>query len=173
MKKYCILLLMTGSICLIVSCGQAGTETTGNNKMNDTAAIASSAAAFDLSKAKEWIENDNKKFQEEAKKGDSNAMAAHYASDGWLMFDNSEPKQGNEIAAGWGGAIRSGMKELKINTVDIVGNADLLAETGTFEVLGEGSKVLDKGKYVVVWKPENNNWKIYRDIGNSNMPPHK
>ena len=169
MKKYCNILLITCSICYITSCGEAGTENTAGNKMNDTTA----AAAFDMAKARQWIESDNAKFMDEVKKGDSNALAAHYASDGWLMFDKSAPLKGNDIIAGWGGAIRSGMKELKLTTVDVVGNADLLAETGMFEVMGEGNKVLDKGKYVVVWKPENGGWKIYRDIGNSNMPPKK
>jgi len=89
-----------------------------------------------------------------------------------LMFDNSEPFKGAAIASAWGGAIRSGMKELKITTVDLTGNAELLAETGMYEMIGNNNKTLDKGKYVVVWKPENGGWKIYRDIGNSNMP-HK
>ncbi|HEY1201216.1 MAG TPA: DUF4440 domain-containing protein, partial [Niastella sp.] len=89
------------------------------------------------------------------------------------MFDNSEPFKGAAIANAWGGAIRMGMKELKITTVDLTGNAELLVETGMYEMMGDGNKTLDKGKYVVVWKPEGDGWKIYRDIGNSNMAPHK
>jgi len=167
MKKYCTLLLITSGIFYITSCEQAATEKSADNKMGD------STVAFDLGKAREWIEGDNAKFMEEVKKGDSNALAAHYASDGLLMFDKSEPLKGNDIASAWGGAIRSGMKELKVTTTDVVGSAEVLAETGMFEVIGDGNKVVDKGKYVVVWKPENGGWKIYRDIGNSNMAPHK
>jgi ketosteroid isomerase-like protein len=66
-----------------------------------------------------------------------------------------------------------GMKEAKLTTVDLVGNADLLAETGIYEIMGNGNKVLDSGKYVVVWRPANDGWKIYRDISNSNMPAHQ
>ncbi len=165
---YCSLLLIAGGMFFITSCENAATDKTAANTTGDT-----TAASFDLGKAREWIESDNAKFMEEAKKGDSNALAAHYASDAWLMFDQMEPMKGSDIAKGWGGAIRSGMKELKVNTQDLIGNADLLAETGMFEVIGEGNKTLDKGKYVVIWKPENGGWKIYRDIGNSNMPPHK
>ena len=77
--------------------------------MGDTVATASNAA-FDLNQARTWIESDNAKFSEEAKKGDSTALAAHYASDGWAMFANSEPFKGAAIANAWGGAIRSGMK---------------------------------------------------------------
>ena len=74
------------------------------------------------------------------------------------------------IASAWAQAMRMGAKEVKVNTVDLTGNADLLVETGAYEVYGDNNKMLDKGKYVVVWKPENGGWKIYRDIGNSNMP---
>ena len=169
MKKYCSLLLIAGGMSFITSCEQAATtEKTASKTTSD-----STAAPFDMAKAKQWIESDNAKFVEEAKKGDSNALAAHYASDAWLMFDHMEPMKGSDIAKGWGGAIRMGMKDLKVTTVDLTGNAELLAETGMFEVYGEGNKLLDKGKYVVIWKPENGAWKIYRDIGNSSMPMHK
>lgn len=171
MKKYCSLLLIASAITYATSCQETATEKTGNENITDT--TASSTTAFDLSNARNWVESDNAKFMEEAKKGDTNALAAHYSSDAWLMFDNSEPLKGAAIASGWGGAVRSGMKELKITTVDLIGNAELLAETGMYEVIGEGNKTLDKGKYVVIWKPENGGWKIYRDIGNSNMAPHK
>lgn len=166
MKKYCFLLL-AGSILFITACENTATENAAGNNTGDT------TAAFDLSKARAWIESDNAKFMEEVKKGDSNALAAHYASDAWLMFDNSEPMKGKEIASAWGGSFRMGLKELKLTTQDLTGNAELLAETGEFEVIGENNKTLDKGKYVVVWKPENGGWKIYRDIANSNTPLKK
>ena len=104
------------------------------------------------------------------KKGDSTALAAHYSSDAVLLLDNSEPQSGPGILATWGGAIRSGMKELRLTTTDLVGNADLLAETGNYEMVGANNKMMDKGKYVVVWKQEGGTWKIYRDIANSNLP---
>lgn len=167
MKKYKSLLLLAGSMLFITACENAATEKAADNTTADT------ATAFDLSNARAWIEKDNEKFAEEAKRGDSNALAAHYASDGWAMFNNAEPFKGKDIASAWGGAIRMGMKEMKITTQDVVGNAELLAETGTYEMLGENNKVIDKGKYVVVWKPENGGWKIYRDIGNSSMPLKK
>ena len=170
MKKYCSFLLIAGVILFITSCEHTATDKTGTV----TADTDSTTATFDLAKAREWIESDNAKFVEEAKKGDSNALAAHYSSDAWAMYDNSEPFKGTTaIASAWGGAMRMGMKEMKVTTVDVVGNAELLAETGMYEMYGAGNKLLDKGKYIVVWKPENGGWKIYRDCGNSNMPMRK
>jgi ketosteroid isomerase-like protein len=51
-----------------------------------------------------------------------------------------------------------------------VGNAELLVETGQYEIYGDKSQLIDKGKYVVIWKNENCEWKIYRDIYNTSSP---
>lgn len=162
MKKIYSYLLMAAGFIFLLSCNTPSDKTDTDTQKTST--------DFDLSAARNWIEKDNAKFREEIMKGDSMAVAAHYSSDAWLLMSNSEPLQGKDIAVGWGQMIRMGMKDLKITTTDVVGNADLLAETGTFEVYGEGNKLLDKGKYVVVWKKEGDGWKIYRDIGNSSLP---
>src|SRR5687767_2943533 len=120
MKKYRSLLLIAGAMAFMSACQETATEKTDDNTMTDTTA---SATAFDIGKARTWIDSDNAKFMEEVKKGDSNALAAHYTPDAWLMFDNSEPLKGAAIVSAWGGAIRSGMKDLKITTVDLTGNA--------------------------------------------------
>jgi ketosteroid isomerase-like protein len=165
MKSFSSHLCIAGSIIFLLSC---------NTTPNEKAAIATNdGAGFDLSAARAWIENDNAKFSGEIIKGDSQAVASHYASDGWVMMSNSEPIKGSAIASAWGEVIRMGVKDLKITTVDLIGDSALLAETGTYEMYGAGNKLLDKGKYVVVWKQENGTWKIYRDIGNSSLPPRQ
>ena len=32
---------------------------------------------------------------------------------------------------------------------------------------GDGTKTVDKGNYIVVWKKDDGKWKIFRDIWNS------
>jgi hypothetical protein len=32
-------------------------------------------------------------------------------------------------------------------------------------------KVLDKGKYIVIWKKEDGTWKLHRDIWTTSVPP--
>ncbi len=66
--------------------------------------------------------------------------------------------------------MRMGVKDVKLITDDISGNADIISETGRYEIYADENKLLDKGKYVVVWKPENGGWKMYRDIFNTSMP---
>ncbi len=147
---------------------------------NDTATTDNKTAAKDSTgndseSVKAHIKKEASNFEEEVKRGDSTAMAAHYGSDALVMPPNSEPVKGNDIAGLWGGAIRMGVKDLKLNITDISGGGDVYAETGTYEMFGAENKSMDKGKYVVVWKKDNGNWKIYRDIWNSNvaMPASK
>jgi len=61
--------------------------------------------------------------------------------------------------------IRSGTRNMTFTTTDLTGCDDFLIETGYYEIKQNDSKV-NKGKYVVVWKQQNGEWKLYRDIGN-------
>jgi ketosteroid isomerase-like protein len=146
----------------------AGCNTQPTDKTNSIAKTDSTS--FDISKAKSAIADINTKFSDELKKGDSAGMASHYASDAWVMPPNSEPVPQDKIVSVWGGAIRMGVKDLKLTTDDVTGNGDVLGETGKYEMYGNNNKLLDKGKYVVIWKSENGEWKLYRDIWNTSMP---
>lgn len=144
-----------------------------NNASNDskTAGTAEKQeTVFDLAAAKTAIEAENTKFMEAFKKGDSAAVASNYAQDALVMPPNAEPVAKSGNAALWGSFIRMGVKDVKLVTDDIAGNAEIIAETGRYEIYAAENKLLDKGKYVVVWKPENGAWKMYRDIFNTNMP---
>ena len=132
--------------------------------------IAKDRLAYDAKNIKEFIKNEGSAFEDEVRRGDSNALAAHYISDALVMPPNSEPIKGTDIVGFWGGAIRMGLKDLKLTTTDIAGDGNLVVETGNYEMFGAENKSLDKGKYVVVWKKDNGNWKIYRDMISSNLP---
>ena len=63
-----------------------------------------------------------------------------------------------------------GSKGFKTLADDVAGNKDQLVETGHYEIYDAENKMIDKGKYVVVWKQENGEWKLFRDIFNSDLP---
>jgi ketosteroid isomerase-like protein len=142
-----------------------------NKSVETESAKAESVAAFDLEKAKTAIRELDDKFSADVKRGDSLAVASHYGADALAMPPNGEPVSKDGLSSMWGEAIRMGVKDLKLEITEVNGNEHLLAETGKYEMYGENNKILDKGKYVVVWKQENGAWKIYRDIWNTSMPP--
>jgi len=141
-----------------------------NPSATDNAKASKDSLSNDDESVKAHIRKEASKFEEEVRRGDSIAMASHYSSDAIVMPSNIEPVKGNDIVNFWGSVVRMGVKDLKLNITDIYGDGDVYAETGTLELYDADKKSLDKGKYVVVWKKENGNWKMYRDIWNSNLP---
>ena len=158
--------LMVAAIAIfMLACNPAPSDskTAGETQTKDT-------PAFDLTKAKSSIEAENAKFMEAFEKGDSAAAASNYAQDALMLPPNGNPVSKKDIAPLWGSFMRMGAKGVKLSVDDVAGNADILSETGRYEIYAAENKMLDKGKYVVVWKPVDGGWKMYRDIWNTSMP---
>ena len=166
MKKFHPLLAILIISSFILSCSD-------KEDKDDDAKTA--ATSFDMKKARAFIDSINAKWVEELKKGDSTTIASHYSPDAKILISNGEPVTGSGILTVWGNIIRAGMTDWKFVTTDLIGNSDMLVETGTYEMNTVDKKLVDKGNYVVTWKMQpNGEWKLYRDIGVSSMPiPNK
>jgi ketosteroid isomerase-like protein len=64
-----------------------------------------------------------------------------------------------------------GVKRAQLDTREVEGHGDTAIEVGAYTLFGEGDQALDNGKYIVIWKKEDGQWKLHRDIFNSNLPP--
>jgi ketosteroid isomerase-like protein len=151
-----------------------------NNKMTSRVLIASVSLALLLAAGsasaaqtgvRAAIEKANGAFTALLAKGDAAGLAALYTADGQVLPPNGDIASG---AAGiqkvWQGAMDAGVKSATLTTLDVTAGGDLASETGKYELRGADGKVLDGGKYVVVWKREGGRWKIHRDIWNTSMP---
>lgn len=118
-----------------------------NPSASDNAIVKSDSSGNDSESVKAHIRKEALNWGEEVRRGDSTAMAAHYSSDAIVMPPNSEPVKGKDILSFWGGALRMGVKDLKLDITDISGGGDMYAETGNLELFGADNKLLDKGKY--------------------------
>jgi ketosteroid isomerase-like protein len=98
-------------------------------------------------------------------------MAALYTLNAQLFPTHSDIVSGTEaIQKFWQGVITCGVKGATLTILEVDGQGDTAYEVGKYALTGEGSKVLDNGKYVVVWKREQGKWRLHRDICNSSMP---
>ena len=120
---------------------------------------------FDLQKAKSFIDSINTKFSEQIKNGDSMALASHYSSDAAILLSNTEPIRGKDILSAWGSMLRAGSADISFQTIDLTGSNDFLIETG-YIVTKINEDNIDKSKYLVIWKKQNGEWKLYRDMVN-------
>ena len=120
---------------------------------------------FDMQKSKSFIDSINTKFSEQIKNGDSMALASHYASDAAILLSNTEPIRGKDILSAWGSMLRAGSADISFQTIDLTGSNDFLIETG-YIVTKINEDNINKSKYLVIWKKQNGEWKLYRDMVN-------
>jgi ketosteroid isomerase-like protein len=73
----------------------------------------------------------------------------------------------------WKGVLASGVGGASLETTDVETEGNLAYETGRYQMRSKDGKVLDRGKYVVVWKRSGSDWRIHRDIWNTSMPAGK
>ena len=129
-------------------------------------------AAFSLDSAKAAIAASNIAFGESWATGDSAKFANCYASDGVMSPPNMPAMTGTAaITAFFNEGYEWGIRNIALKTNEVFGGKDCVVETGTYELFMENNVSGDKGKFIVMWKQENGNWKMYRDVWNSDLPP--
>ena len=74
------------------------------------------------------------------------------------------------MGAFWKSLFDLGIKKAKLETLEVVGMGDTACEVGKYTLFLEGEQVADSGKYVIIWKMVNGQWKLHRDIWNTSMP---
>lgn len=110
----------------------------------------------------------NEKFMTTFGRGDAAGIAALYAENGQLLPPNSDFIAGRQaIQIFWQGAMNMGIKTAKLQTIEVEAYGSTANEVGKFTLSDAAGQVLDTGKYVVIWKHEAGQWKLYRDIWNS------
>nr|WP_294938560.1 DUF4440 domain-containing protein [uncultured Flavobacterium sp.] len=126
--------------------------------------------AFSPESARKAIETKNEAFAKAMMSGDSAVLVDFYADDAKVLYPGAEMITGKEaIAKIISKQIKTPMKEFKLETLQLSGTEDNLIEIGTYS-LGDGhGKVLDKGKYVCIFKKVGDQWKCHTDIWNSDM----
>ena len=160
-RQFCILAF---AICTMLSLSACKNE-------NSTVS-AKDSSSFDIGKVKAAIAESNKAYSEAMLKGDSTAFLAFYSSDAHILPPNMPAMDNPKSVAAFSSSMtKAGFKLFNVESTDVYGNADLVVEEGKYSIGMEPGKVMESGKYIIIWKQENGKWKMYRDIYNPNTPP--
>jgi len=126
--------------------------------------------AFDLATAKSEIEAANKEFMDFFAAKDSVGLANLYTQDAKFMMNGAPAITGRQnIQSTMSGFMQSDITSMELITIDVWGTEDMVVEEGEY-LLHAGDTEADHGKYLVLWKKANGNWKLHRDIFNTNLP---
>ncbi len=106
---------------------------------------------------------------------DVKAIANLYTKDGVFLPQNGPMTVGREaIGKAWTGLLQLPGVSLtfKPTRIDVSNAGDMAADIGTYKLSFDGKqgRVQDQGKYVVVWKKVDGEWKALADIFNTNLP---
>jgi ketosteroid isomerase-like protein len=105
---------------------------------------------------------------------DAPGLAALYTRDGEIMPPNSGVVKGaRKLQVLFKSFWDAGDTVMKLDTVEAKGFGDTAYEVGKYTLSGDSGKVNDRGKYIVIWRKVGGQWKLYRDIFNTNMPEKK
>ena len=113
----------------------------------------------------------DQRFMDAYRRGDVSGLAAFYTDDGQFLPPNSDVVMGKRaIEQAFKVFIDSGNKTLNLQAVEVEGYGDTATEVGEYILKGNDGQMLDRGKFIVIWKKQAGQWKIHRDIINSSMP---
>ncbi len=117
------------------------------------------------------IEIVNQNFEMAMNTGNASGLAAIYTADGQLLPPNNSIISGQDnIRTFWQGAIEQGIANAELDTIELEILGDTANEIGRFTLKAQNGDVIDTGKYIVIWKKENGNWKYHRDMWSSSNP---
>ncbi len=120
------------------------------------------------------IEEANATFAAAYEKGDAKAVSEMYTEMGQLFPPNSDIVEGRPaIEKFWKSVMAAGIVGVELKTIEVESFGDTIVESGRSTLLGKGSAILDKGKYLVMWKKVGDGWKLHRDCWNSSQPAPK
>ena len=132
------------------------------------ASLSPSAQSGDVRAA---IEAANAKFGAAWGSKDAAALTALYTANATVMAPNSPRVTGSQaILAFWKAGLAAAPPVGKLTTGEVEVHGDTAHEVGTYQLSTADGKVADSGKYVVIWKREGGQWKLHRDIWNSDQP---
>ncbi|RYY13811.1 MAG: DUF4440 domain-containing protein [Chitinophagaceae bacterium] len=127
---------------------------------------------FSLDSARAGIQAANKTFMELLTKGDSAGIANLYTDDAKLLFPDAPPIVGKAaIQSVFGGIIRSGVTRVELITKEVFGTEELVGEEEEVNIY-VGDKIVAEDKALVLWKKENGQWKLFRDMTNAQKKIH-
>lgn len=123
---------------------------------------------------KDMIQAANEMFVQHFEGAQFTQLAELYTLDGAVLPPNTEVTRGREAIAGfWQAVYSSGIRSVKLDTAEVEDCGHLAMEVGFYELYSADRHLLDKGKYLVIWKHVEGELKLFRDIFNSSLPVQK
>ncbi|HKY60731.1 MAG TPA: SgcJ/EcaC family oxidoreductase [Gemmatimonadota bacterium] len=168
LPRFLPLVMATG---LLAACQTEPAEQTGATE---------EAAVPDAASVQAEIEAIDDRFEQALLAGDAATLATFYTDDAIALPPGAPRAEGRaaiqELFASWFAEVPA-PEGFTLTTDDlrVAESGDIAYEVGTYTSRGtspEGEAYDETGKYLVVWKNVDGEWKVDRDIWNGDAPMH-
>lgn len=158
-------------LVLAIACSAAALSACDRTKVADGNRVAQADSAAD----EQAIRSTNERWLQLIRAKDAAAIAQLYAEDGAVMPANEKAALGREsIEQWWNSSMQMPGYDLTFETDQLLVSqaGDMALDRGTyrFAATPPGGAIDDSGKYVVVWRKVDGEWKVAADIFNSDGP---
>ena len=103
-------------------------------------------------------------------KGAWDSVAAIYVTDATIMGPGSPPITGQKaIASFWHTISIRGMHTFELQFIDLEQSGDKLIARGKYVMNNKQDEIIDIGKFMAIYKKENNTWRLQIDMFNTSM----
>jgi uncharacterized protein (TIGR02246 family) len=110
------------------------------------------------------------KYVEAYNRGDAMELAGFYTEQAQLLLPGSDAIVGRSaIQSFWERRLSPEARSITLASLEVEVFQDTAVEVGAYSIHGPEGQLLDRGKYVVVWKFEQGDWKLHRDILNTSL----
>lgn len=163
MKSTSILSLTVLFGLLSISCSKM------DNVSGET--VTDKTANFDTASLKKIIDNKNNQFTQAHITGDTSFLNNIFTRDARVLAPNSKIVTGRSAIALVNLAyINFGITEFREETTALYGNGDYLINEGTYFMKYGANNIIDKGKFINIWKKIDGDWRLYSNIWNTDIP---
>jgi ketosteroid isomerase-like protein len=121
---------------------------------------------INLEEAKKAITASNEMYFQAFAKGDPSLFISLYTTDCWIMQPNAPTLCGVDAPLDFFKTAynKFGIRNGKFITIDIFGDGNgFVTEEGFWQTFDANNRLLDNGKFLVLWKKTAGGWKIFRD----------
>lgn len=125
---------------------------------------------FNADDARTEIEAANQRFETYIAAQQWDSVQTLYTADAMMLPQGAPLAEGNAIRDGFMQMGRAGIRGIQLETMDVETDESTAYEVGRYMLEGPNGMTVDQGKYLVVWKYEDGEWKLHRDMFNSDSP---
>jgi len=146
---------------LAISCNNNSSNQTDKDKIT----------SFDINSMKTIIKEKSAKFTQAHITRDTAFLNNIFAKDAKVYAPNSDVVIGRSaISAVNSEWVNYGIKEFTEETTSFYGNEEYLIDEGNYFLRYGEEDIIDNGKYINIWKKENDEWKLFSNMWNTSMP---